>query len=200
VLSLMIDADVTGYIRKVAHLLARTLEIRWREAPSAADLGELLDESLNMCASLLGGVARAHDICQRAQEDLRAESEGWQRLFQMIPVAWLTIDSHGVIVDANASAAVLLNVSLTHLRGRLLLHFAEDRDVFARLLKTVGPDADLISASIRLRPRERAPRYVTASIIANPTMNTSRTWFLFSAATNPVLAGGQTLQTGGVPE
>lgn len=187
-------------MREVGHLRTRAVTIRRRETPSATDLSELVDESLSICATLVGELARAQDMCQRAQEDLRAESEGWQRLVQRIPVAWLSIDLRGVIVDANASAATLLNVSLKHLRGRVLLHFAEDRDGFEGLLQTVGTGTDVTSESFRLRPRDRAPQCVTASIFANTTVKTTRIWCLFSAATGPVRADRRALRNGAAPE
>lgn len=53
------------------------------------------------------------------------------------PIACLTTDAMGQIIGANESASALLNMSAKRMEGRLLLHFAQDRDPFTSLMRCV---------------------------------------------------------------
>ena len=69
-----------------------------------------------------------------------------------------------------------------HLRGRLLLHFSEDRAGFGDLLQKLPLAGGRLDVSLAVRPRERGPSALTALIVPETTsQRTSWLWFL-----NPV--------------
>ncbi len=124
-----------------------------------------------VCTSLLedlveterrAGVARAEARCADTRTDER---------FQHLPIACVTTDAQGVILDANPSAAAMLNLSVRCLRDRLLLHFAEDRTGFSHLLKELQRHDDDVRTTVTLRPRERSRRTVAVVIVPESSAN-----------------------------
>ena len=62
--------------------------------------------------------------------------------------------------------------------ARLLMHFAEDRDGFGQLLRGLSADGSRHSSPMIIRPRERAPMRVEATVIPrSPGDRTSWLWF-----------------------
>ena len=102
---------------------------------------------------------------QQLRRGLYAETLNRQHLFDQMPVACLSTDDAGVIQNANQPAAEILNVSARHLRGRLLLHFAADRESFALLLRALPLDDSRLQAVMRIRPRERSLFKLNAVIV-----------------------------------
>ena len=100
-----------------------------------------------MCERLLQDLAGTHLEVQQLRRGLYAETLSRQHLFDQMPVACLSTDDAGVIQNANQLAAEFFNVSAKHLRGRLLLHFAADRDAFALLLRALPIDGSRVQAA-----------------------------------------------------
>jgi PAS domain-containing protein len=83
-------------------------------------------------------------------------------LLELSPMAYVLVHANGIIIDANASAARLLNLSLRHLRGKpfdLFLH--GDRAAFLDRLKEVREDSGPERWRVTLRPRERCARPIS---------------------------------------
>jgi PAS domain-containing protein len=89
----------------------------------------------------------------------------WSYLFEEMPVPCVETDASGIIFNANRAAATMLNTSVKHLGARLLMHFAEDRDRFGQLLRGLSLDGSRHSSSLVIRPRERAPMHVEATVM-----------------------------------
>ena len=132
---------------------------------------------------MLRELAAAQLMSEHARRETQREAASRQLLFDHLPVASVTTDASGAIVNANPAAAALLNVSAKHLRGRLLLHFAEDREGFDRLTRRIQAGGDHVTAILPLRPRERASFLVRALIVGDSAQDTSSSiWFLVPAA------------------
>jgi PAS domain-containing protein len=171
------------WTRVLTALRTRALRVRRSDAAAASTLDDLLGESLETADRLVQELAGAHLEVQQLRRGLYAETLNRQHLFDQMPTACLSTDETGVIQNANQPAAEILNVSARHLRGRLLLHFAADREAFALLLRALPLDASRLQAVMRIRPRERSLFKVNAVIVPERTPESpSWLWFLTSAA------------------
>jgi PAS domain-containing protein len=173
----------TDTVRRWTRLIGELRTRRRRQdlvlpnAPTA--LAELTDQSLELAAGILRELAGTQLDCERLRESVRAEAAGRHYLLEHIPVACVAADVGGVIEYANAPAALLLNVSPKHLRGRMLLHFAADRSAFARLLAELPLAGGRLQVALPVRPRERGPARLQALIVPAGTPDgSSWLWFL----------------------
>ena len=180
----MAEHDVTRrWTRVLDGLRTRRLKVRRADAAAAAALDEILVESLETGDRMLQELAGTHLEMQQLRRGLYAETLSRQHLFDQMPVACLSTDDSGVIQNANQLAAEYFNVSAKHLRGRLLLHFAADREAFALLLRALPIDGSRVQAVMRIRPRERSLSKLNAVIVPERTHETSSwLWFLTPAA------------------
>ena len=121
-------------MREVARLRERAGKLGGRRPADPSTVADVLDETLAACTSLLGDLVDAERRGEMARAEARQAAERTRERLQQLPVACVTTDAQGVILDANPAAATLLNLSVKRLRDRLLLHFAEDRDGFSALL------------------------------------------------------------------
>jgi PAS domain-containing protein len=176
----MAEQDVARrWTRVLDGLRLRRLKVRRAEPAAAATLDGILVESLEMCDHLVQELAGTHLDVQQLRRGLYAETLSRQHLFDQMPVACLSTDDTGVIQNANQMAAEFFNVSAKHLRGRMLLHFAADRDAFAMLLRALPTDGSRVQAMMRIRPRERALSKLNALILPEKSLEPpSWLWFL----------------------
>lgn len=167
----------------------RSRAVKARRAALSRDALELIEQSLSLCDDLTRelagtGVQRAEHrtALDEFRKKLDAEAGLWVHLFDEMPSACVETDRSGIILVANRAAARLLNISPRHLSSRLLMHFAEDREQFAQLLRDLSTNRGAPGCALALRPRERAPVAVEAMVIArDPSDTTSWLWF-FSPA------------------
>jgi PAS domain-containing protein len=83
-------------------------------------------------------------------------------LLQLSPLAYVLIHKSGVIVEANAAAAKVLNLSERHLRGKSFeLFLQSDRQQFLARVQDLGEDSEAQRWPVILRPRERYARPFT---------------------------------------
>lgn len=169
----------------IGQLRARAARLRRGALPP--EVAELLDESLNLSETVvreLAGTGLAFDAF-KVQAD--AQQAQWLHLFDAVPIACVDTDAAGVICNANRAAARLLNTTVKHLGSRLLMHFAEDREGFGQLLHNLSPDGSGARVSLVIRPRERAPVHVDATIVPRvPGQGTAWLWFFSPAERLPV--------------
>lgn len=144
---------------------------------------------VGLITDLLRDLDACQLACERLNSRLNAQASEWQSLFDKIPVASVTTDPHGMILNANRSAALLLNLSVKHLTNRLLLHFAEDRDAFTGTLQAVRVERIQLRTSLVLRPRERAPLETQVIVIpeVQAGIGTLWLWFLLPRGPKPTV-------------
>lgn len=93
------------------------------------------------------------------EQQLLQQNQHYYDLFQSSPVAYLTIDAAGVILEANQAIAQLLNVPQLYLPGKLLvLYVAEgDRSNFRTRLNQLAQNGNQQVWQLNLSPREDEP-------------------------------------------
>jgi PAS domain-containing protein len=173
------DADpCRRWTLELAELRSRARKLKLNGVSISAPAGEILEDAFNICASLVRELAGARLAAKKLEDEVRSESAQWDYLFDQMTVPCISTDAQGRILNANRSAALFLNVSTKHLKERLLLHFAEDRDTFVGLLRRLEHERARIQAELTIRPRERAPRQ--AAVVAVPqTPENATSWLWF---------------------
>ena len=106
------------------------------------------------------------------------EQQAWQRFFDVIPVACLVTDAHGLILAANRAAALFLNVSVLRLRNQTLAHYIIDRESLIDVLEHQIVEKSQVHASFKVRPREKAIKEIEANVVADPGRSAG-TWIWF---------------------
>ena len=156
----------------------RSRAAKARRAPLAPEIVELIEQSLTLCDAMVRELAGAALQVDHSTLKLDAQTALWAHLFDEMPAACIETDADGVIVGANRAAGVLLNTSVKHLAARLLMHFTEDRDQFGQLLRGLSGENAGQRYALIVRPRERAPVAVEATVmVRNPGDLSSWLWF-----------------------
>lgn len=90
------------------------------------------------------------------EQQLLQQNQHYHDLFQTAPIAYLTTDADGLILEANQASAQLLNVPQLFLTGKpLILYVAEgDRSNFRTRLNQLAQNSDQQIWQLHLRPRE----------------------------------------------
>jgi PAS domain-containing protein len=133
-----------------------------RDVP--AKLRSALDDALSTCEALLLHLGEAEHEVERLKQRGNTQAAEYEHLFHEMPLACVVIDLTGRILNANAQAAALLNVSARRLPERLMMHFIDDRESFQALLTQLSPQA-AVRATLTVRPRERARVEVIAYVL-----------------------------------
>jgi two-component system, cell cycle sensor histidine kinase and response regulator CckA len=91
---------------------------------------------------------------RRAQAELQESRDQYYELFDLAPIAYVTLDEAGRIVETNLTAAELLGLPRASLIGRPLQAFMEqsDADAFHRLLKRASTSSEKQSQELDLHP------------------------------------------------
>ena len=169
---------VPHWTHELAQLRSRAAKLGRRRPSPEAPLAEVVEEMLAACASVLQELAGAHGECQKLRAELEKERAAWEHLFDAVPGACVLTDDQGVIVNANRSAGLVLNVNARRLAERQLLLFTEDRTSFGVLLQRLSAGEVPLRASLTLRPRERRP-LETDVIVTAGLPNQSGVWLWF---------------------
>jgi PAS domain-containing protein len=149
-----------------------------RRAGVAQDTSDLVDQSLTLCDAIVRDLAGAGLQLDESRVRLDAQIALWTHLFEEMPTACVETDASGVILGANPAAAALFNTSVKHLTARLLMHFAEDRDQFGQLLRGLSIEGARHRCALIIRPRERAPVHMEATVaVRSPGDVSSWLWF-----------------------
>jgi PAS domain-containing protein len=109
-----------------------------------------------------------HTRMEQLQEQLTKQYEKYWELFEEMPQPYVVTRPDTTIIEANKAAAKLLNLSPRFLVGKTLSVFVcENRTKFLEdsTRAEAGSSMDL---TLRIRPRERAPIDVAASVRGGP--------------------------------
>jgi PAS domain-containing protein len=160
----------------------RNRAARVRRAGVPPEALELVEQSLSLSDAVVRELAGTGLQFDAYKVKLDEQTALWSYLFEEMPLACVETDASGIIFNANRAAAAMLNTSVKHLGARLLMHFAEDRDGFGQLLRALSAEGTRHSTPMTIRPRERAPLHVEATVIPrSPGDTTSWLWFLMPA-------------------
>jgi PAS domain-containing protein len=171
------DKDVARrWTIAIAQLRNRVAKVRRAAVPP--EVLEVVEQSLTLSDAVVRELAGTGLQLDAYKAKLDEQTALWSYLFEEMPLACVETDASGIIFNANRAAATMLNTSVKHLGARLLLHFAEDRDGFGQLLRGLSSDSSRHSSPMIIRPRERAPIHVEATVFPrSPGDRTSWLWF-----------------------
>jgi PAS domain-containing protein len=194
------DKDVARrWAIAIAQMRNRAAKVRRSAVPP--DVLEVVDQSLSLADSVVRELAGTGLQFDAYKVKLDAQTALWSYLFEEMPLPCVETDASGIIFNANRAAATMLNTSVKHLGARLLLHFAEDRDRFGQLLRGLTADGSRHRASLVIRPRERAPVHLEATVIPrSPGDTSSWLWFFMPPDQPPVGARRHDKAHAGSPE
>ncbi|HYK91977.1 MAG TPA: ATP-binding protein [Acidobacteriota bacterium] len=93
-----------------------------------------------------------NDELRKAQAAVEESRSRYARLYDFAPVGYITLDPHGLIVEANLTAASLLMVERKHLLKRHFYSFVapEDREHFLEHRRLAGQSPEKQSCELRL--------------------------------------------------
>jgi PAS domain S-box-containing protein len=103
-----------------------------------------------------------NDELRRAQLELEAARDRYVDLYDFSPAGYLTLDTHGKIVEANLRAGTLLGVNRNKLIGQPLARFvaAEDESIFRRHCQEVLKTGTRQTCEVHLWKEASASRWV----------------------------------------
>jgi PAS domain S-box-containing protein len=149
-----------------------TLQRRAAAEPAESKLvPRVLKEAENLLEELR--VAQEQLVeTRRRMEDMQVELtrqyEKYWELFDAMPDAYVVTKPDSAILEANRAAAELFNVSQRFLIGKQLSVFVcQDRSGFLKAIESLGEQTRATELPFRLRPRERAPLDVSATVRAD---------------------------------
>ncbi len=113
-----------------------------------------------------------NEALRTAQLELEASRDRYHELYDLAPVAYVTLDAGGKILEANMTAALLLGVERSRLVGRHLASFAapDDADDLHRYLQRVFQTTSKQVTEIDLMPGKGQRLHVhVEAVCARPT-------------------------------
>lgn len=173
---------------QIAQLRSGVAKVRRRVLSS--DASDVLAQALGVCESLLRDLAGSQLQCEAVKQESSSRAALWDHLYESMPVACLELDGSGTVIQANRSAALLLNTHRNYLKNRLLIYYTDDRQGFAAVLQRLLREREVLTP-LMIRPRERAPFEVVVTAMPQaPDAATSWLWFFVpSERTRQVTAG-----------
>ena len=118
---------------------------------------------------------------EHLQEALRTQTDRYWQLFNEMPEAYLVTRDDSSILEVNKAASTLLNVSQRFLVGKTLSVFVcQDRARFLTETAAIAHACERRDFPFRLRPRERAPIDVVATVTG---LSTELRWILRPSST-----------------
>jgi PAS domain S-box-containing protein len=152
---------------QLALMRSRLSNLERKAEQPHADAGRLMAECVRELKNTFDFLDAAGDRLRDADAELkkvqasvRYEQERFNALLDLLSDAFLSTDLSGVIVEGNAAAGRLLNLSQRALVGRPLHVFLNgERVEFLKFLKELPEKPDTPERELQLRPRER--HYVT---------------------------------------
>jgi PAS domain-containing protein len=166
-----------GWTRRIA-----TLRKQAGKPHGSAGTGDITEAALTMCDELVRELAGAQLTRDQLQAELHLAEAAWYELFDSMPYAAALTDRRTVILKANRTAALLLNVSARHLEGKELLMFAQDRERFLALREELDQNGHTsLRTRLMMRPRERKPATMQLHVMTAPGREQAWLWFITPA-------------------
>jgi two-component system, OmpR family, sensor histidine kinase VicK len=146
-----------------------------RRALAERDESKLLARALRELSTALEEIRGAQEQLVEARHrlevsdvELARERERYWQLFEDVPQPYIVTDPASVITEANRAAAQLFNVSQRFLVGKTMSVFVcEDRGGFLSDVSRLASEGQPAELTFKLRPRERAPLEVVATVGAD---------------------------------
>ncbi|MEB3355890.1 MAG: response regulator [Synechococcales bacterium] len=144
-------------IRQQMTALAKLLSaLNQGKIAAALDGLQLVDEETQTCLKVAEIIER--ELLAEKQQ-LEARCQHYYELFQSLPVAYLVINSSGLILEANRAIATLLNAPQHHLIRKPMVVFLaeEDRRTFGKMLAKLPQASEMGTWEMKLAPLQGEP-------------------------------------------
>jgi PAS domain S-box-containing protein len=152
----------------LARLRGELVRLREEAVEAATPALDMAETALQLTETVRAECAALHQRCTELEQKIEASQAVTRAILDAAPVALITTDNTGRILDTNRAAATLLGRSTPRLREELLLHFFEDRAGFSATLGSLAERAQPVSGTFRMRPRERAPFDANVVVVSDP--------------------------------
>jgi PAS domain S-box-containing protein len=105
---------------------------------------------------------------RRAQAELGAARERYFDIYDLAPVGYCTLSEHGLILEANLTAAILLGVTRDGLVKEPITRFIlkEDEDVFYLHCKQLFGSREPLACELRMQKQNGAPFWARLEAVA----------------------------------
>jgi len=174
-----ISVSARQWMHTLARLRSQLVRMRNTTNTAAGDALDLAEETLQLIDTLRAELSASEKRRVTLQAEMGMHAREAQVLLQAVPMAIVVTDPQGRIEDANRAAADLLGRSTARLREELLLHFFDDREAFTRLVQGLPTVPSSERATLKLRPRERAPFDADITLVRDPRQGPTRwLWFV----------------------
>jgi PAS domain-containing protein len=148
------------------------LKARLAGAIEPATVPRILDELRTLVDQLEVSFADLNDALdeQTSRKEVSAAAQRRaETLFRVAPTPCIGVDRDGVIVEINAAAAELLNVTPRHIIGRAFPTFlAGDRPGFLNVMRGVMLSGATSRWEAHIRPRDKGPFSATILVVLDP--------------------------------
>jgi len=163
----------------LARLRGQMVRMRATASTTASDALDLAEDALQLVDTMRAELSALEKQRAGLQTEIGLHEHETRALLEVLPLAVVSTDRQGRIMDANRAASELLGRSVPRLKEELLLHFFDDRAGFSELLQRLGPAGDAERRVLKLRPRERAPFDADVTVVPDPRHSeASWLWFL----------------------
>lgn len=151
-------------LRRLAEEKAASLKMQDMEGMSSAKMQQMFHELQVHQIEL----AMQNEELRRTQVELDAARERYLDLYELAPVGYLTVNEKGMILEANITAATLLDVA----RGVMVKHpfsqfiLKEDQDIYYRHRKQLFETGTPHTCELRMLKKDGAVIWVRLEAIA----------------------------------
>jgi PAS domain-containing protein len=166
------------WMRELADVRLQAARLDDETQPSVRETLRISRRALELVDAIRRYAASAHQRCVALEQALAASERRAETVFDMLPVAVISTNTHGAILHANRAACTLLARGKPVLQRHPFLHFAEDREAFAAILAQLPAATGPIAATVRLRPCNRAPVDVAVTIVRDTADGSRWHWVL----------------------
>jgi PAS domain S-box-containing protein len=169
-------------------------ELRKRAERKAAQSLEIIDAMLPDEGKRILHELRVHQIelemqneeLRTSQMELEAARARYFDLYDLAPIGYFTISEHGLILEANLTAAIMLDVHLGSLLGRPFSQFIHkgDQNIYYLHRKQLFESGEMQAFELRILKQDGSPFW--AQLDATVTEATSTSCLDFAPLTNSV--------------
>jgi len=149
--------NVNDLSRQIEELRSRVLVLLQRSATEPNSQQDVIAEAFEELHIALEELRVAEEQLKATRASAEKEGQRYQELFDFAPDGYLVTDTHGIILEANRAASVLLNVPQRYLiRKPLLSYIAQpDHKAFFNFLSQLQDIDRREEWELCLQPREK---------------------------------------------
>jgi PAS domain-containing protein len=177
------NAEPRRWMRELADVRLQASRLGTR-AESRQEALDVARRALDLADTIRANAAAAHQRCLALEQQLAAREGHDEQILDMVPIAVVTTSTQGTVLHANPAACALFGRGKATMKRQPLLHHAEDREAFCEIVRQLPGATGSFTASVRIRPCNRAPLDVAVTLVRDVTDGSRWHWFV-----QPVVPG-----------